>query len=314
MGNRDDYRGQGGGWRRDDERERRGSGEGRSFDQAGRFNSDEARYGRGTRGGDHGEGEPWRRDRYGARYDQDRTNYGAGYDRQSGEYGRGGSGGGPRGYGGQEYGIEARRDRSGQDRGRQQGGGEQRESWRPHGAAPYGDLEFNARASGVEEFGAPHDYAYHPHQEFDADYLHWRDEQLRSHDRDYDEWRKHQHRQYDDDYRRFRSERRDHFGKNFHEWRSQQNMTTGMQSQQVVPGQTDYAGQQAGFGKGDDQPSGKLEPSPLGGGSGGQTAQTGSQGGSEFGREPSEVQAVTDGSSGRRTDEGGEGRTEEPRH
>jgi hypothetical protein len=222
MANRDDHRGFGDDrWRaenrnhEDDWRRRRGQDDGRSFGgDRGRYNSDEARYGRGARGGGQGEGEPWRRERYGSRYDQDRTGYGSGYDRQRGDYGRGQTG-----YGGQEYGMESPRRETGRERGF--GGG--RERWRAQGSAPYGDLEFNARASGVEEFGAPHDYAYHPPQghEFDPDYLHWRDEQLRAHDRDYQDWRRHQQNQYDEDYRSYRSEQRDTFGKTFHAWRSE---------------------------------------------------------------------------------------------
>ncbi|HEY8571292.1 hypothetical protein [Phenylobacterium sp.] len=334
MANRDDHRGFGGDrWRPENRQpgDNRGR-EGRSFGDEGRFNSDQARYGGGARGG---EGEPWRRDRYGARFDQDRTGYGSGYDRQSGGYGRGQGGG----YGGQEYGVEGGHRQSGQGQhGRSQGGNE-RETWRPQGAAPYGDLEFNARASGVEEFGAPHDYAYHPPQghEFDHDYVHWREEQLKAHDRDYQEWRRHQHQQYDEEYTKFRTERRDTFGKNFHEWRSQRNTSGGMTQQHITAETGDYARRQAhGFGQGDDRPSGSLESpaamtsSPAlqqggtGGSSGGhsgagQSGQTGhaASGGSEFGREPTQVQAVTDGSDGRRPDANGagdEGRTDPNRH
>lgn len=134
----------------------------------------------GPRGG-HGEGEhePWRRDRYGSLYDQDRTNYGSGWDRERGDYGRGED-----------------------DRGRPRE--DYRQAWRAAGGAPYGDLELNPRSPGYEEFGAPHDYAYHPHSEFEPDYVHWREQQLRLHDRDYEEWRRERRRQYDDDYRRSR--------------------------------------------------------------------------------------------------------------
>lgn len=135
---------------------------------------------RSFRGG-HGEGEhePWRRDRYGSLYDQDRTNYGSGYDVERGEYGRGED--------------DRRRPRD-----------EGRERWRAEGG-PYGDLELNRDISGYEGFGAPHDYAYHPH--LDADYLSWRDEQMRRHDREYEEWRRDRSRQYDEDYRRSRGRR-----------------------------------------------------------------------------------------------------------
>ncbi|WP_374468263.1 hypothetical protein [Phenylobacterium sp.] len=355
MANRDDYRGYGGQgrdrWRRDDDQRQMGGRYGgrgderRSFGDEGRFNSDQARSGDGWRGGGgdgggwrggRGEGEQdaWRRDRYGSRFDQDRTNYGSGYDRQSGDYGRGeGSG-----YGGQEYGLEGggNRNRGQGGQGGQFGGRNEREQWRPEGSSPYGHTELNPRASGVEEFGAPHDYAYHPRQghEFDADYTRWRDEQLRGHDRDYQEWRRHQHEQYDDEYRKFRAERRDTFGKNFHEWRSQRNMSTGMGRQDIAPGmhgQHNFAG---GFGGGSDMPSGRLESrsaltnSPAmtqtggqaTGHTGGQTGsgQTGSgqasggqasggqataaSGGSEFGKVAPAVKAASDGDIRRDTD------------
>jgi hypothetical protein len=327
MANRDDNRGYGGQgrdrWRRDDDQRQMGGRYGgrgderRSFGEEGRFNSDQARSGDGWRGGEdgwrggrgEGEREAWRRDRYGSRFDQDRTNYGSGYDRQGGEYGRGQGGG----YGGQEYGMESGGGRSRGDQGQRspRGGRDEREQWRPEGSAPYGHTDLNPRASGVEEFGAPHDYAYEPAQghEFDPDYTRWRDQQLRGHDRDYSEWRRHQQSQYDDEYRKFRAERRDTFGRSFHEWRSQRNMSTGMGRQDIAPGmhgQHTFAG---GFGGGADMPSGRLEsrsamtPSPAlsqtggqatGHTGGGQTAQTGG-GGSEFGKVAPQVKAATDG-------------------
>lgn len=153
---------------------------------------------RSFRGG-HGEGEhePWRRDRYGSLYDQDRTNYGSGWDRERGGYGRGED--------------SDRRPREDYPR-----------SWRPAGGAPYGDLELDTRGREYEAYGAPADYAYHPHAEFEPDYLHWRDEQLRLHDRDYEDWRRRQQRQYDEDYRRFRTHRREGFSGTFREWRASQ--------------------------------------------------------------------------------------------
>ncbi|HVI30794.1 hypothetical protein [Phenylobacterium sp.] len=324
MANRDDYRGYGGDrgrdrWRQDDDQRRAGGRQGgdqerRSFGDQGRFNSDQARYGEGWRGGSgEGEREPWRRDRYGSRFDQDRTGYGSGYDRDTGGYGRGQGGG----YGGQEYGVEAggRREEPQRGSGQRDPGRREFEQWRPHGSAPYGDLELNARTSGVEEFGAPHDYAYHPPQghEFEPDYVHWREEQLRLHDRDYQEWRRHQHQQLDDEYRKFRTERRDTFGKNFHEWRSQRNMSTGMGRQDIAPGMHGQHRMAEGFGGGDDMPSGRLEsPSAMtnspsltqtGGqatGHGGGAQGSGAAGGSEFGNTPPQVQAASDGGDTRR--------------
>ncbi|HEY8617632.1 hypothetical protein [Phenylobacterium sp.] len=342
MANRDDNRGFGGGqgrdrdrWRQEDEQRQMGGRQGRDDERRsfgggmggggmgggeGRFNSDQARYGEGWRGaqggggwrGGRGEGEDqaWRRDRYGSRFDQDRTSYGSGYDRQGGDYGRGSQGG----YGGQEYGLEGGGDRNRGQEGSRGGGRNEREQWRPEGSSPYGHTELNPRASGVEEFGAPHDYAYHPQQghEFDGDYTRWRDEQLRGHDRDYQEWRRHQHEQYDNEYRKFRTERRDTFGKNFHEWRSQRNTSTGMAQNHIGPETNDYHRHGgAGFGMGDNQPSGKLESpsamttSPALTQTGGQsTGHTGGgaqdsdkvvNAGGEFGKAPPQVQAAADG-------------------
>jgi hypothetical protein len=287
MANRDDYRGYGGDggrdrWRQDDRQAgRQGGREQRSFGGEGRYNSDQARWGQGSRGGSgQGENEPWRRDRYGSRYDQDRTNYGSGWDHERADYGRGqredtARYGGGRGYGGQEYGMEGRGGGQqggggagregwrGQSGGATQGrsGSNERETWRAGNGEPYGDLELNANASGVRDFGAPHDYAYHPQagHDFDPDYTSWRDEQLKAHDRDYHAWRQQQHKQYDDDYRNFRDERREHFGRTFREWRSQRNMSAGMQQQHITPESGDYAQRMekaGGFGRGGSQPSG----------------------------------------------------------
>lgn len=82
------------------------------------------------RSGGHGEGEhePWRRDRYGSLYDQDRTNYGSGWDRERGDYGRG----------------EDDR-RAPRPDGRQAG--------RPDGGAPYGDRSKNGGGPGGRRRG-----------------------------------------------------------------------------------------------------------------------------------------------------------------
>jgi hypothetical protein len=315
MANRDDHRGQGGDrWRRHEPQDLRGgrwgrSDEPRSFGEQGRYNSDQARYGDGWRGGrGEGEDQAWRRDRYGSRYDQDRTGYGSGYDRDSGGYGRGGQSG----YGGQEYGLAAGGDRNrGEDLGYRSRGGDERH--RDNRDAAYGAPDLNARGSGVEEFGMPHDYAYRAHNEqaVDPDYARWRDEQMRGHDRDYQEWRRHQQSRYDDDYNQFRAERRDTFGKNFHEWRSQRNTSTGMAQHNIGPESHDYGRRGgAGFGHGDGAPSGRLEsPAAMtnspsmtqnsgGGGASSSGAQDASQavsGEAEFGKTPPQVQAAADG-------------------
>jgi hypothetical protein len=118
----------------------------------------------------------------------------------------------PQAYGGQEYGMESPgpsdRDRSfdwGLDHG------------------PSRNANFDRDDPGVGQSQAGYGGRPPPprNAEFDADYLDWREEQLRGHDRDYAEWRRHQCAQYDEQYRRFRQERRETFGRTFHEWRSQ---------------------------------------------------------------------------------------------
>lgn len=236
-------------------------------------------------------GEPWRGEaRYGARYDQDRT-----------------------GYRGQEYGMEGGRSHE-MDAGRGRDDRDERETWRPDRGEPYGDLELNPRNRGVEEFGPPHDYAYHPQagREFDPDYLHWREEQMRGHDRDYHEWRRNQRQAYDEDYRRFRAERREHFGRSFQDWRAQQSAAGGVPDTGVAPGVSGGYGAKVAMPTGYDanassKPTGMIEPpeamnaspgaaqvasdTPDGGG-----GQTGSRDPSpEFGKEPPQVQAAAGG-------------------
>jgi hypothetical protein len=255
----------------------------------------------------HEGGEPWRGEgRYGARYDQERTGYGARDDRDRG------------GYGGQAYGMEGGRDHRAASERDRDWGGDERETWRPDQGEPYGDLELNARNRGVQEFGPPADYAYHPRagHEFDPDYLHWRESQMRNHDRDYEEWRRSQHQSYDDDYRSFRSERRERFGETFQAWRSQRNASSGVSPHGVGPetGDTAKATGHAGGNLGDDRPSGMIEPpghltgygrdadreGPIGAQAAGgpQSGQGGKSGGDktpEFGREPPPVRAASDG-------------------
>jgi hypothetical protein len=308
----------------DEEARNAGGQERRSFSDQERFSSDQARYGAGGRGGrggrGEGEDEAWRRDRYGSRFDQDRTNYGSGYDRDQGGYGRGQQGGG---YGGQEYGMEGRggqtRRNAGDDLGyaSRRGGGDDRETWRPSQGAPYGDLEMNARNRGVQEYGQPADYAAHPQagHEFEPDYLRWRDQQMKGHDRDYQDWRRHQHEQYDNDYRKFRAEKRSPVG--------------GAPDQSLSPGVGGY-GDKTGAGgvyagTSSDKPTGMIDQpghvassptmtqtggapgqasagaqanagaaSSSGGSATGGSASGGS-GGSEFGKEPPQVRAAADG-------------------
>jgi hypothetical protein len=194
--------------------------------------------------------------------------------------------------------------------------GDERETWRPDRGEPYGDLEFDARNRGIQEFGPPADYAYHPRagHEFDPDYLHWREEQMRGHDRDYHEWRKSQQQSYDEDYRRFRDARREHFGRTFSDWRNQRSMVGGAADTGVAPGVGSY-GDRVAMPTGYDsnaaaKPTGMIEsPNAINaspgasqtGGSDGGDRPAGSQqaGGAdaspEFGKEPSQVRATADG-------------------
>jgi hypothetical protein len=172
-----------------------------------------------------GEGEPWRRDRYGSRYDQDRTNYGSGWDREQRSYGRGQSG---------------------------------------------NDL--------------------HP------EYVTWRNEQLRRHDRDYETWRNDRQRQYDDDYRR----RRNAVGRGVN-YSGASNMSRGMPPQDVDMSSGDYSRRTGGsFGR-SGEPSGRLEPRYLSASHARRPAEPRSyRNDDRFDDEPSEVRAATDGWDTRR--------------
>lgn len=269
-------------WRRDNEHHRSEHDrpwEDRSFGQDRGWDFDRSREGPASRGRRFEGGEPWHGEaRYGARYDQDRV-----------------------GYGGQEYGVEGGQDHPMRGRGREHPRGrDQRETWRAEGG-PYGDLELNPRNRGVEAFGPPADYAYHPRagHEFDPDYLDWREEQMRSHDRDYHDWRQARQQSYDDDYRRFRSERREHFGRTFDDWRNQRSAAGGVADTGVAPGVSGYGdkvGMPSGYDAGESsKPTGMLDPS---GGSSGGPASAASSGGDrspEFGKAPAQVQAASEG-------------------
>lgn len=80
---------------------------------------------------------------------------------------------------------------------------------------------YHAGGSRFGFFGASHERSVDPDEEFDPDYLAWRDRQMQRHDLDYADWRRDQLRKYDDDYWRFRSERRDDFHQRFQDWRAQ---------------------------------------------------------------------------------------------
>lgn len=257
----------------------------RSFeDERGRFNSDEARY---------GEREPWRPERYGSRYDEDRGVYGAGYSPGRREYGRGAAE--PLSYGGQEYGIE----------GHGAGGG--------YG----GGGGFESRRAQTSAYSAPRQA--HPDEELDPEYCRWRDEQMSNHDRDYQEWRLHQHRQYDEDYRKFRHERREQFGRTFQDWRSQRTAVGGVPDTAIAAGQSGY-GESVAIPGGNylhatDRPTGAHDAAPghlsadpamqQTGGSASGAANAGPRpaptgGGAEFDAEPAQVKAAAGGNDPRR--------------
>lgn len=255
-------------------------------------------------GGREGEQRSFEENRFDARHDRDRT-----------------------GYGGQEYGMEAsgeRRTTSQADRGWRgderevdHHRGDQRETWRPGGGEPYGDLELNPRNRGIQEFGAPHDYAYHPQagHEFEPDYLRWREEQMRGHDRDYSEWRRTQQQRYDDDYRRYRDEERQRFGRSFEDWRNQRSAAGGVadtSAQAGVSGYGDKVGMPSGYDtRQSDKPSGMIEPptainasrgaAQVGGGEATGGVPSGGSGDTspEFGKAAPGVQATSGGWDGR---------------
>ena len=213
------------------------------------------------------------------RQGDDRARRGGGERRTFGDTGR-------YDYGhGQEYGVEASRN-AGDDLGY----GSRRSTWRAGAGAPYGDLEFDPRDRGVQQYGPPADYAYHPHagHEFDPEYLRWRDEQMRAHDRDYADWRRAQHEQYDNDYREFHRARREDFTQRFQSWRDSRSAVGGIADTTVAPGVSGYGDKTVNTGNESrlhrsyaaphDPP--RTEP-PIPG--------------SEFGKEPSSVQAISEG-------------------
>lgn len=339
-----------------DPQRRMGGAERRSFENRGRFNSDEARYGaqnQRDRLGDYpgatGDAEAWRAERAGSRYDQDRAHYGWRQEprpvREEREPWRSRGPDEP-GYGGQEYGIEAHHDdfdrsssivqrsgeggggrrleeRFGQDdrgdppfRGDPRASGAGHVNWRDDGG-PYGDSHLDRQDRAMQEFGVPHDYGFHPHDdEFEPHYTHWRDEQMRRHDEEYRQWRTQQLRQYDEDYRAWRGERRESFGQTFSQWRSQRsNLTRGTPDTGVAPGVTagaSFGAKQTSFGTSQAAaPSGAHEAEPTGkpaagAGSEGQTGASGDEVG--FAQVSPAVQKATDGQARGDTRENDNGR------
>jgi hypothetical protein len=208
------------------------------------------------------------------RHDDDRVRRGGGERRSFGDRG---SDYGP----GREYGVEA-------NAGDDLGYGSRRSTWRT-GGAPY-DPKFDPRDRGVQEYGPPADYAYRPPagHEFDPEYLNWRDEQMRAHDRDYAAWRRAQHEQYDNDYRAFHRARREDFTQRFQSWRDSRSAVGGIADTTVAPGVSGYGDKTVNTGNESrlhrsyaaphDPP--RTEP-PISG--------------SEFGKEPSSIQSISEG-------------------
>jgi len=255
-----------------------------------------------------------RSDRYPSRYDLEGAGYAgpedagsAGYAHRhdvqddARRYGRPKTSGAPAAdpslYGGQEYGLEPHSD-GGPDWGFDRG--------------PDRNSLFDRDDPGVGQIQAG--YAFqarsHPDQDFDPDYVRWRDEQLRAHDREYAEWRRHQHEQYDTQYRNYRRERQRHFGQAFHEWRSQRSAVGGVPDNTVAPWVSGYGDKTAipggynapgAYGRptGEPDPPGHLSSDLAMRQAGGiqepgdRPAQAG--GPSEFGREPPQVQASAGG-------------------
>ncbi len=103
-----------------------------------------------------------------------------------------------------------------------------------------------------ERYAGPHESHYHPDGDFHPDYLHWREEQLRMHDRDYHAWREERRRAYDHHYMTGRGAG----------WSGgRHNMSRGMPAQDTGLGVGgSYRPVRSGYGRGGDEPSGALEP------------------------------------------------------
>ena len=150
--------------------------------------------------------------------------------------------------------------------------------------------DFDPRDPGVQQFGPPADYAYRPPagHEFDPDYLRWRDEQMRAHDRDYAEWRRAQHEQYDNDYRAYHHARREEFGQRFQSWRDSRSAAGGVADTTVSPGVSGYGDKTVNSGN-----ESRLHRSYAAPHDPPRTEAPAA--GSEFGKEPASIRAVTEG-------------------
>jgi len=180
---------------------------------------DERSFRRGGPEADDRDYDRYFRDRHRALYDEDRAAFqrryedagAAGYDRsQGGE--RNGDERHPSpeaesvAYHGQEFGVEGHGYGTGEPA-PNPGWGFQR-----HDPERLRNFDFEDPGVGQSQAGyAASSRSAHAHQ-FDPDYVRWREEQLRNHERAYEAWRRDQHRQYDEEYRQFRSERRRRLG------------------------------------------------------------------------------------------------------
>lgn len=159
----------------------------RSFGEAGRYNSDEARW-RGAEDQDYGPAGPYR----------PQPAYRApGYAGQ--EYGLGA--GGPDSY------RDVRRG-PGRNQGRDQGRDHRRDLEPTDEPLPYGDRRLPDKDPGVRAYGPPADYAYRPDEDdLHPDYLSWREARMREHDDEYAAWREDRRRRYDEAHRSSRRSR-----------------------------------------------------------------------------------------------------------
>ena len=154
-------------------------------------------------------GGPMRRDA--ALYDQERVGYGrleedagsAGYAHHPDDSYEAEGGYPPRGeadaYHGQEYGVEGR--------GYDAGEPDPDPGWglEPDDEERRRNFDLDDPGSGQSQAGyatrSPHEH------QFDPDYVRWREEQLRNHDRVYEAWRRRQHQRYDEQHRLSRDRR-----------------------------------------------------------------------------------------------------------
>jgi hypothetical protein len=293
------YEGERDRWRREGPRERHRweDGERRAFGE------DQGRW--GGRGDEAYGIEPGRRERHAGR--RQRADYGyedagdAGWRRHgmrehAARFGDTSPmhGGEPYAYGGQEYGLEGHPS--------EMGGGPPGPDWRFELDERRANFDWDDPGVGQSQAGYGAQARSHPDDEhpprpdeLEPDYVRWRDEQLRVHDRDYQDWRREQHQKYDEQYRQFRSERQRRFGQAFHEWRAQRSAAgaipgggQGGQGETAVPGGYNSPSPVA-------TPSGFLDPpgplsadSAVGRGGGGDPAP-------ELGKEPPQVRATSKG-------------------